>query len=86
MKNRCCNFFKWVKSQTCVCCDQVMLMLIEWQQDLKFERVMEVFKYKIEIARYKLPMEVEVANFVLNLERQKNKYHVLQLKFQVAVA
>jgi hypothetical protein len=53
---------------------------------LKFERVMEVFKYKTEIAQYKLPMKVEDANFVLNLERQKNKYHVLQLKFRVAVA
>jgi hypothetical protein len=59
-------------------------MLMEWQQDLKFERAMEVFKCKTEIAQYKL--QIEAANFALNLERQKNKYHGLQLKFRVAIA
>jgi hypothetical protein len=63
-----------------------MLMLIKWQEDFKSEREMEVFKCKIEIAQYKLQMEVEAANFALNLERQKNKYQGLQLKFRFAVA
>jgi hypothetical protein len=61
-------------------------MLMKWQQDLKSERAMKVFKCKTEIAQYKLQMEVKAANFALNLERQKNKYHGLQLKFRVAVA
>jgi hypothetical protein len=92
-KNRGCNFFKWVEPQTCVCCDRacvccdrVMSMLMDWQQDLKSERAMEVFKCKTEIAQYKLQMEAEAANFARNLERQENKYHGLQLKFQFAVA
>jgi hypothetical protein len=53
---------------------------------LKSERAMEVFKCKTEIAQYKLQMEVEATNFARNLERQKNKYHRLQLKFRFAVA
>jgi hypothetical protein len=85
-KNRGCNFFKWVEPQTCVCCDRVMSMLMDWQQDLKSERAMEVFKCKTEIAQYKLQMEAEAANFARNLERQENKYHGLQLKFRFAVA
>jgi hypothetical protein len=87
-KKRGCNFFKWVESQTCVCCNRMMSMsmLMEWQQDLKSERAMKVFKCKTEIAQYKLQMAVDATNFVLNLERQKNKYHGLQLKFRVAIA
>ncbi|KAE8038179.1 hypothetical protein FH972_010714 [Carpinus fangiana] len=54
-----------------------MSMLMDWQQDLKSERAMEVFKCKTEIAQYKLQMEVEAANFAHNLERQEKKYHGL---------
>ena len=53
---------------------------------MKSERAMEVFKCKTEIAQYKLQIEVKAANFALNLERQKNKYHSLQLKFRFTVA
>jgi hypothetical protein len=77
-KNRGCNFFKWVEPQTCVCCDRacvccdrVMSMLMDWQQDLKSERAMEVFKCKTEIAQYKLQMEAEAANFARNLEGRR---------------
>jgi hypothetical protein len=76
-KNRGCNFFKWVEPQTCVFCDRVISMLMDWQQDLKSERAMEVFKCKTEIAQYKLQMEVKAVNFARNLERQENKYHGL---------
>jgi hypothetical protein len=68
-KNRGCNFFKWVEPQTYVFCDRVISMLMDWQQDLKSERAMEVFKCKTEIAQYKLQMEVKAVNFARNLER-----------------
>jgi hypothetical protein len=73
--NRGYNFFKWVEPDICVCGDRVMSMLLAWQSDLKSERVMEVFKCNIELAEYMLKIEVDVANFVLKLERVENKYH-----------
>ena len=48
-KNRGCNFFKWVESQTYVCCDRVMGGSLK--RDLKSERAMEVFKCKTKIAQ-----------------------------------
>jgi hypothetical protein len=61
-------------------------MLMEWQNKLKSERAMEVFKCKIELAEYKSKIKVDVANFALKLERVANKYRSMQMKFQVALA
>jgi hypothetical protein len=84
--NRGCNFFRWVESDFCGCGDRVMSMLLAWQNDLKSERAMEVFKCKMQLAEYKSKIEVDYANFELTLERVENKYCWMQLKFRVAVA
>ena len=36
---------------------------------------MKVFKCNIELAEYKLKIEVDAANLTLKLERVENKYH-----------
>jgi hypothetical protein len=84
--NRGCNFFRWVESNFYGCGDRVMSMLLAWQNDLKSERAMEVFKCKIQLVEYKSKIEVDSANFELKLERVENKYRWMQLKFRVAVA
>jgi hypothetical protein len=56
-------------------------MLLAWQNDLKSERAMEVFKCKIQLAEYKSKIEVDAANFELKLEMVDNKYRSMQLKF-----
>jgi hypothetical protein len=61
-------------------------MLLAWQSNLKSERAMEVFKCKIQLAKYKSKIKVDAANFALILERVENKYRSMQLKFRVAVA
>jgi hypothetical protein len=84
--NHGCNFFRWVKPEFCVCRNRVMSMLLVWQSGLKSGRAMEVFKCKIQLAKYKSKIEVDVANFALKLERVENKYCSMQLKFRVAIA
>jgi hypothetical protein len=79
--NRGCNFFRWVESNFYGCGDRVMSMLLAWQNDLKSERAMEVFKCKIQLVEYKSKIEVDSANFELKLERVENKYRWMQLKF-----
>jgi hypothetical protein len=43
-------------------------------------------KFKIEVAKYKSKMEVEVVNFALYRERQKNKFHSMQMKYKFTLA
>ncbi|XP_059451170.1 uncharacterized protein LOC132181974 [Corylus avellana] len=85
-QNRGCNYFKWVEPEICVCGDRVMSMLMEWQNELKSERAMEIFKCKLELAEYKSKIEVDAANFEIKLQRVETEYRWMQLKFRVALA
>jgi len=77
----------------CAYGEQVVSILRDWHESLKAEQALaettilnEVAKCKSEVVECKSKMEVEVANFELKLERQKNKFRLMEMKYQFALA
>ncbi|KAE8124787.1 hypothetical protein FH972_019640 [Carpinus fangiana] len=91
--NRGCDYFKWIDMDICQHGKRVVSKLFDMHENLKNERAQigttilnEILNCKLEVAEYKVKMEVVSLNFEMQLQMQKNKFNSKEMKYRFALA